>query len=189
MMQALTSGVDEAGRGALVGPVIAAAVILDEAVDIPGLADSKLLGARRREQLAMLIKARARAWAIGRADHLEIDILNILEATMLAMARALRGLKVAPRHVLVDGNRRPRARGEVTAIVGGDRRVACISAASILAKVARDAEMQELERRYPGYGFATHKGYATRQHLHALAELGACPLHRRSFAPVRRYAA
>ena len=180
---------DEAGRGALVGPVIAAAVILDEDADIAGLADSKVLAARRREQLAALIRTRALAWAIGRADHVEIDKLNILEATMLAMARAIEGLKVAPNRVLADGNRCPRARCEVTAVIGGDRHVACISAASILAKVTRDKEMQALERQYPGYGFAAHKGYATRRHLRALAELGACPLHRRSFAPVRRCAA
>ncbi|MCY4155391.1 MAG: ribonuclease HII [Gammaproteobacteria bacterium] len=182
----LIAGVDEAGRGPLAGPVIAAAVILDARRSIAGLADSKLLSAARRERLAAHIQAQARAWSIGRADPEEIDRLNILNASLLAMQRAIAGLTVAPAQVLVDGNRCPVTRYPVRAIVQGDKTEPCISAASILAKVCRDRELLALEQRYPGYGFARHKGYPTRQHLQALAELGPCPSHRRSFAPVRK---
>ena len=182
----LVAGVDEAGRGPLAGPVIAAAVILDERDRIPGLADSKTLSERRREQLADVIMEKALAWSIGRADHLEIDRLNILNASLLAMQRAIDGLSVTPGRVLVDGNRCPDTDYPATAIIQGDRTQACISAASILAKVNRDREMLEMDRHYPGYGFARHKGYPTRQHVRALSERGPCPIHRRSFAPVRR---
>ena len=182
----LVAGVDEAGRGPLAGPVIAAAVILDETGRITGLADSKTLSEQRRGQLEEIIREKAIACSIGRADHLEIDELNILNATMLAMRRAINALGVAPARVLVDGNRCPRSDYPVTAIIKGDRTEACISAASILAKVTRDKEMLEMDRQYPGYGFARHKGYPTRQHIRALAEWGPCPIHRRSFAPVKR---
>ena len=179
-----TAGVDEAGRGPLAGPVIAAAVILAEGNRIAGLADSKLLSERYRERLAAEIQDQAVACSIGRADHGEIDRLNILNASLLAMQRALAGLAVAPERVLVDGNRCPDCRYPVSAIVQGDQTEPCISAASILAKVCRDQEMLEMEQKYPGYGFARHKGYPTRQHLRALSELGPCPIHRRSFRPV-----
>ncbi len=182
----LTAGVDEAGRGALAGPVVAAAVILNERNSIAGLADSKLLSAARRERLAVQIQARARAWSIGRADPGEIDRLNILNASLLAMQRAIAGLTVAPAQVLVDGNHCPVTCYPVSAIVQGDKTESCISAASILAKVCRDRELLAMEQRYPGYGLARHKGYPTRQHLQALAELGPCPIHRHSFAPVQR---
>ena len=178
----LVAGVDEAGRGPLAGPVIAAAVILDEAERITGLADSKTLSEQRREQLAQVI----RDCSIGRADHLEIDRLNILNASLLAMQRAIYGLSIEPARVLVDGNRCPDIDYPVTAIIKGDRTEACISAASILAKVSRDREMREMDRKYPGYGFARHKGYPTREHVLALSENGPCPIHRRSFAPVQR---
>ena len=182
----LVAGVDEAGRGPLAGPVFAAAVILDETDRIEGLADSKKLSERRREQLAQLIRERALACSIGRADHLEIDRLNILNASLLAMQRAIGGLNVKPARVLVDGNRCPGTDYPVTAIIKGDQTEACISAASILAKVSRDREMLEMDRRYPGYGFARHKGYPTPQHVRALSEIGPCPIHRRSFMPVQR---
>lgn len=182
----LAAGVDEAGRGPLAGPVIAAAVILDQADMIAGLADSKTLPERRREQLAEQVRDRALAWSIGRADHNEIDRLNVLNASLLAMQRAILGLDVEPQQVLVDGNRCPAVRYPVTAVIHGDSTHTCISAASILAKVCRDREMKEMDRKYPGYGFARHKGYPTRQHILALSETGPCPIHRRSFAPVRR---
>lgn len=183
----LIAGVDEAGRGPLAGPVVAAAVILDPARPITGLADSKQLGAARREHLASLIKGAALAWCVAEADVAEIDTLNILQATLLAMRRAVDGLAPTPRRVLVDGNRLPeRLPCPAAAIVGGDRAVAAISAASILAKTHRDALLVECEARYPGYGFARHKGYGTREHLAALARLGPTPMHRRSFAPVQR---
>ncbi len=180
------AGVDEAGRGPLAGPVIAAAVILDQAQMIAGLADSKTLSARHRERLAALIREKALTWSIGRADHREIDRLNILNATLLAMQRAIGGLRIEPDRVLVDGNHCPDTCYPVSAVVKGDQTEACISAASILAKVSRDREMEELDRKYPGYGFARHKGYPTRQHIRALTEIGLCPIHRRSFAPVQR---
>lgn len=180
------AGVDEAGRGPLAGAVIAAAVILDPARPIAGLADSKTLSARRREVLAAAIRERALAWALGRADAAEIDAINILWASMRAMERAVAALALAPTLVQVDGNRCPPGLAVACeAIVKGDARVAAISAASILAKVARDAELVELDRRWPAYGFARHKGYPTAEHLAALARLGPCPEHRRSFAPVR----
>lgn len=180
-------GVDEAGRGPLAGPVVAAAVVLDERNPVAGLADSKALSERRREALADLIRARALAWAVGRAEVEEIDRVNVLQASLLAMRRALAGIARVPDKVLVDGNRLPDDLPcAAEAVVGGDASVACISAASILAKVARDREMIELDARFPGYGLAAHKGYGTRAHLAALAELGPSPIHRRSFAPVRR---
>ena len=181
----LTAGVDEAGRGPLAGPVVAAAVVLDPRFPIEGLRDSKQLSAARRERLAVLIRERAVAWSVGRADAGDIDRINILQATLLAMARAVGGLPTLPRHVLVDGLHCPRLPCSVEAVVGGDRLIASISAASILAKVTRDAEMVQLDRRYPQYGFRRHKGYPTVEHREALRLHGPCPFHRRSFAPVR----
>ena len=183
----LTAGVDEAGRGPLAGPVIAAAVILPLDRHIAGLKDSKKLTAAARARLAAEIKSQALSWGIGRADMREIDEINILQASLLAMSRAVAALSVAPQLILVDGNRCPAVTGQVTAIVRGDQTVPAISAASILAKVSRDLEMIEMDRLFPGYGFAQHKGYPTRQHLQALAELGLCAIHRRSFGPVQRY--
>lgn len=180
----LIAGVDEAGRGPLAGPVVAAAVILDHARPIPGLADSKTLGPARRERLAAEVRAQSLAWALGRADVAEIDRLNILQAALLAMRRAVVALSVAPEKVLVDGNRCPRLACPCEAIVKGDASVPVIGAASILAKVARDAELRELHDRYPQYDFARHKGYPTAAHLVALRRHGPCPEHRRSFAPV-----
>jgi ribonuclease HII len=182
------AGVDEAGRGPLAGPVVAAAVILDSQYPIEGLADSKVLSAAMRAELAGLIRLRARAWAIAWADAGEIDALNILAASMLAMKRAVERLAVMPDHVCVDGNQCPRlgSRYTVEAIVGGDATVPEISAASILAKTWRDAWMERIEARYPGYGFARHKGYPTAEHRAALGRLGPCPVHRRSFGPVAR---
>ncbi len=186
----LIAGVDEAGRGPLAGPVFAAAVILDPERPIAGLADSKKLSAASREMLAPVIRERCRAWGMGLADAEEIDALNILGATWLAMRRALLALAVPPGHVRVDGNRCPSgvALGfscTWQAEVGGDARVAEISAASILAKTARDAWMCRAAQVYPGYGFDRHKGYPTPSHVQALARLGPCRLHRRSFAPVK----
>ena len=178
------AGVDEAGRGPLAGPVVAAAVILDPARPIAGLADSKTLRAARRDALAVEIRAGALAWAVALADVAEIDALNILGATMLAMQRAVAALAVPPEEAWVDGNRRPALACAVRAIVKGDRDVPAISAASILAKTARDAMLVELDSRHPGYGFARHKGYPTPEHFAALARLGPCIAHRRSFAPV-----
>lgn len=182
----LTAGVDEAGRGPLAGPVVAAAVILARGVKIEGLADSKQLSPPARRRIAGLIKSQALAWAIGRVDNEEIDRLNILNASLLAMRRAVLALQERPCRVLVDGNHCPVLDCETRAVVRGDQIVPEISAASILAKVYRDDEMIALDRRFPGYGFARHKGYPTRQHLEALARLGACGIHRRSYAPVRR---
>lgn len=181
------AGVDEAGRGPLAGPVIAAAVILDTAHPIAGLADSKVLSASRRIVLAGLIRERAVAWAIGQAGVEEIDRLNILQASLLAMQRAVKALSVAPVLALVDGNQPPALECEVRTVVGGDATVAAISAASILAKVERDAIMLDLDSQFPDYGFRRHKGYPTPEHLAALAALGITHHHRRSFAPVRRY--
>ena len=179
------AGVDEAGRGPLAGPVIAAAVILDPDRPIHGLADSKKLSPARREQLAIDIRAKALAWAIGRAEVAEIDRINILQASLLAMQRAIAALSIAPERVLVDGNYCPAGLAcPCQAIVKGDATVAAISAASILAKVARDAELLQLHEIYPHYGFARHKGYPTAVHRAALRHYGPCPEHRRSFAPV-----
>ena len=185
--EALICGVDEVGRGPLAGPVVTAAVVLDPARPIAGLDDSKKLIERRRIELAKVIKDRALAWSLGRAEVAEIDHLNILQASLLAMQRAVCALSVTPELALVDGNRLPQqlpCRGE--AIVGGDATIACISAASILAKVARDQEMIELDRQYPGYGLGRHKGYPTKAHIAALERLGVTSIHRRSFGPVKR---
>lgn len=182
---ALVAGVDEAGRGPLAGPVVAAAVILDELKPIDGLADSKTLSPRRRERLADAIRASALACCIAEASVDEIDRLNILGATMLAMQRAVAGLRLTPRLVRVDGNRVPLLAVPVEAVVGGDASVAAIAAASILAKVHRDRLCDAMDAAYPGYGFAAHKGYPTAAHLAALRRLGACAAHRCSFAPVR----
>ena len=181
----LLAGVDEAGRGPLAGDVVAAAVILDPERPIDGLADSKVLTAERREDLYELIVAQALAWSVGRASVAEIDTMNILNASMLAMERAVEALAEAPEFILVDGNRCPGWRHRSASVVGGDGTVAAISAASIVAKVTRDREMCELDGRFPGYGFASHKGYGTPAHLEALRRLGACDIHRRSYAPVR----
>jgi ribonuclease HII len=181
----LICGVDEAGRGPLAGPVSAAAVILDEANPIEGLADSKKLSEKQRDRLAPIIKERALAWAVAYADVGEIDQLNILQATLLAMRRAVLALSIQPHQVLVDGLYCPQTGIPSQAIVKGDSKVAAISAASILAKTARDELMQRLHEQYPQYGFAVHKGYPTSAHLAALREYGASAVHRRSFRPVR----
>lgn len=180
----LIAGVDEVGRGPLAGPVVAAAVILDPTRPIAGLADSKKLSPARREQLSVEIRAKAWAWALGRAEVAEIDRLNILHASLLAMRRAVAALSIAPDQALVDGNRCPKLACPCEAIVKGDATVPVIGAASILAKVARDAELRQLHDRYPQYDFARHKGYPTAAHLDALRRHGPCPEHRRSFAPV-----
>ena len=181
----LLAGVDEVGRGPLAGDVVAAAVILDPAKKIDGLADSKKLSERQREALYTEICASATSWAVARASVAEIDSLNILQASLLAMRRAVEQLHVQPEHVLVDGNKLPRWPYSSAAIIQGDNKIKAISAASIIAKVTRDREMVQLDKDYPGYGFAGHKGYGTREHLAALQKLGATPIHRRSFAPVR----
>ncbi|XYQ57124.1 ribonuclease HII [Pectobacterium carotovorum] len=180
------AGVDEVGRGPLVGAVVTAAVILDPTRPIVGLADSKQLSEKRRLSLYDEIKEKALAWSLGRAEPEEIDQLNILHATMLAMQRAVAGLAIVPDFVLIDGNRCPALPMSAQAVVKGDSRVAEISAASIMAKVTRDREMVELDQRFPAYGFAQHKGYPTAFHLEKLAVLGATEFHRRSFAPVKR---
>ncbi len=181
----LVCGVDEAGRGPLAGPVFAACVILRGDDPIAGLADSKVLSHERRERLAVQIRGRAAAWAVASASVEEIDRINILRASLLAMRRAVEQLTMEPDEVLVDGLHCPDVRFPARAIVDGDALVAEISAASILAKTARDALMVEMHALYPDYGFARHKGYPTRQHLEALRRFGVCPIHRRSFAPVR----
>ncbi|MFP2770667.1 ribonuclease HII [Oceanisphaera sp. KMM 10153] len=180
----LVAGVDEVGRGPLVGDVVTAAVILDPNNPIPGLGDSKKLSEKKREQLAPLIRERALAWAIGRCSPAEIDELNILQATMLAMSRAVAALSLQPGFVFIDGNRCPSLPMPSQAVVKGDSRVAEIGAASILAKVARDQEMIALDAQHPQYGFARHKGYPTREHLSALTEHGVLAEYRRSFKPV-----
>lgn len=186
-MEKLIAGVDEAGRGPLAGPVFAAAVILHPEKTINGLTDSKLLSAKRREQLFIEIQTNALAWAIAKADVDEIDAINILQASLLAMQRAVLALTAIPQLILVDGNKCPQYLPcPAQAIVQGDKTVAAISAASILAKVARDNEMCLLDKQYPGYGFAVHKGYGTKAHLTALTKLGASPIHRRSFTPVNK---
>ncbi len=181
----LLAGVDEVGRGPLAGPVVAAAVILDDLQPVPGLRDSKLLSPQRRERLHDLIMARALCVSIAEATVEEIDRLNILHATMLAMQRAVERLRLTPHQVLVDGNRLPRLQVPAQAVVKGDATVAAISAASIIAKVHRDRLCATLHVQYPAYGFAGHKGYPTVEHLQALRDHGPCPQHRRSFAPVR----
>jgi ribonuclease HII len=181
----LICGVDEAGRGPLAGPVSAAAVILDEANPIPGLADSKKLSEKKRDLLAPLIRERALAWAVAYADVGEIDRLNILQATLLAMHRAVEALHIRPQQVLVDGLYCPQTGISSQAIVKGDSKVAAISAASILAKTARDELMLKLHDQYPHYGFADHKGYPTEAHLAALRTHGVSEVHRKSFRPVR----
>ena len=186
MSEGWQCGIDEVGRGPLAGPVVAAAVILDPARPIEGLADSKALSARRRDLLFEQICTHAVAWAVGRAEVAEIDQLNILQASLLAMQRAVAGLSPVPVSALVDGNRLPQLPCPGRAIVGGDATEPCISAASIVAKVLRDREMVAMDDRYPGYGLARHKGYPTAQHLAALRTLGVSPIHRRSFGPVRR---
>ncbi len=180
------AGVDEVGRGPLAGEVVAAAVMLDPQRPIEGLRDSKKLSASRREELAQLIRERALAWSIASASVAEIDELNILQASLLAMHRAVMALDPQPEYVLVDGNRLPHWSYASQPVVRGDDRVPAIAAASILAKVHRDGIMIALESQYPGYGFASHKGYPTPAHLQALQNLGVTPLHRRSFAPVKK---
>jgi ribonuclease HII len=183
---ALVAGVDEVGRGPLAGPVVAAAVILHPDRSIKGLADSKKLSEKRREQLSELIRQQAYSWCLGRAEVDEIDRINILQASLLAMKRAVEGLPEIPGLALVDGKHAPQLTCRVDTVIGGDALVESISAASIIAKVARDREMVELDNRYPGYGLARHKGYPTKQHLEGLQTLGVSPIHRRSFAPVKR---
>ena len=185
----LICGVDEAGRGPLAGPVSAAAVILDPARPIEGLADSKKLSEKQRDRLAPLIRARALAWAVAYAEVEEIDRLNILQATLLAMRRAVEALSIRPQQVLVDGLYCPQTGIPSQAIVKGDSKVAAISAASILAKTARDELMLQLHGRYPQYGFDAHKGYPTAAHLAALREHGVSVVHRKTFKPVRQFAA
>lgn len=182
----LIAGVDEAGRGPLAGPVVAAAVILDESTVIAGLGDSKTISETKRNYLAAEIKEKALAWAIAQVENEEIDELNILNASMLAMKKAVEALKIQPDHVQVDGNCCPPLNCSVEAIVKGDALVEVIGAASILAKVSRDALMVEMDEVYPGYGFAKHKGYPTKQHRAALLRLGVCEIHRRSYAPVQK---
>lgn len=184
-LDALIAGVDEAGRGPLAGSVFASAVILDPEKPIEGLADSKKLSPKRREALAVAIKSQALAWAVASADVAEIDTLNILQATMLAMQRAVQLLSLRPTLVLVDGNRAPQLPMAVQTIIKGDLTIAAISAASILAKTARDASVMQLHEIYPDYAFDQHKGYGTALHLERLRALGPCAAHRRSFAPVR----
>jgi ribonuclease HII len=181
----LVAGVDEAGRGPLAGPVVAAAVILNPRRRIKGLADSKLLNKQQREELYAQIVEKSLAWAVAQAEVAEIDSINILRASLLAMRRAILKLTISPNHVQVDGNICPDIPYPVTAHVDGDQFIAEISAASIIAKVTRDREMVDYDQEYPGYGFASHKGYATPEHLENLKRLGATPIHRRSFEPVR----
>ncbi|MBN6364526.1 MULTISPECIES: ribonuclease HII [Providencia] len=182
----LIAGVDEVGRGPLVGAVVTAAVILDPNNPITGLADSKKLTEKKREKLFDEIQEKALCWCIGRAEPEEIDNINILHATMLAMQRAVAGLSIVPEYVLIDGNRCPELPMPSQAVIKGDSLVQEISAASILAKVIRDREMVELDKAFPEYGFAKHKGYPTAYHLEKLAQYGATEFHRKSFAPVRR---
>ncbi|WP_371189025.1 ribonuclease HII [Thalassotalea maritima] len=182
----LIAGVDEVGRGPLVGAVVTAAVILDPANPIDGLTDSKKLSDKKRALLSDEIKQKALAYSFGRAEPEEIDQLNILQATMVAMQRAVAGLSITPQHVLVDGNRCPDFGIAASAVIKGDSKVAEISAASILAKVARDEEMLVLDKQYPDYGFAKHKGYPTKLHFEKLAELGVIDCYRKSFKPVAK---
>lgn len=182
----LIAGVDEVGRGPIAGPVVAAAVILDPDSPVHGLMDSKKLSPKKRESLALQIQDKALAWSLGRAEVEEIDEINILQASLLAMTRAVEGLAMAPQKALVDGNKCPAMYCDVEAIVGGDATVPAISAASIIAKVARDNEMLGWHDRYPDYGLDRHKGYPTAMHLQALRDNGASPIHRRSFGPVKK---
>lgn len=188
-LPAIIAGVDEARRGPLAGAVYAAAVILDPDRPVDGLADSKVLKAEQREALAVQIRAQALAWFVASASVQEIDSLNILRATMLAMQRAVAGLAMAPELAMVDGNQAPKLRCAVQTVIKGDALVPAISAASILAKTARDADLLRLHALYPQYGFDQHKGYGTPQHLSLLREHGPCPEHRRSFAPIKAYGA
>lgn len=182
----IVAGVDEVGRGPLVGAVVTAAVVLDSSKPIDGLADSKKISEKKRVDLCEEIKEKALSWCIGRAEPAEIDDLNILHATMLAMQRAIAGLKIKPELVLVDGTRTPDFNIAARAVIKGDGLVDEISAASIIAKVTRDAEMEQLDQVYPNFGFAQHKGYPTKLHFEKLAEYGATPQHRKSFAPVKK---
>lgn len=184
VMDYWVAGVDEVGRGPLAGAVVAAAVILDPQQPIEGLADSKKISEKRREQLSIEIKLKSLAWCIARAEVNEIDEINILQASLLAMTRAVAGLSIQPHKVLADGNKKPKVPCECEAIIKGDQTIPAISAASIIAKVARDQEMIALDEVYPGYGFAKHKGYPTREHVKALSKLGITAIHRRSFGPV-----
>lgn len=181
----LLAGCDEVGRGPLAGDVVAAAVILDPENPILGLDDSKKLTEKKRELLFDEIKLKAKSWCVARATVAEIDKINILQASLLAMHRAVQGLHIEPEYVLVDGNKLPQWKYTAEAVVKGDSRVAAISAASILAKVVRDREMIEMDKEYPGYGLADHKGYPTKVHMDALDKLGITPIHRTSYAPVR----
>ena len=183
--QSLIAGVDEVGRGPLAGPVIAAAVILDPNNPIEGLTDSKKLSEKKRNLLSDEIKQKALSWYIARSEASEIDEINILHASLLAMSRAVEGLKIQPHHCLIDGNKIPQLNCSAEAIVKGDLKEPAISAASIIAKVARDNEMCEMDTIYPGYGFAKHKGYPTKQHRQAIIDLGVTEIHRKSFAPVQ----
>ncbi|NOZ38428.1 MAG: ribonuclease HII [Gammaproteobacteria bacterium] len=185
-MNERVAGVDEVGRGPLAGPVVAAAVILDPTRPIAGLVDSKKISEKKRERLALEIREKALAWALGRAEVEEIDDINILQASLLAMKRAVEQLHPLPHRALIDGNRCPQLACPAEAIIKGDATVEVISAASIIAKVARDQEMVELDLCYPGYGLAQHKGYPTKMHIAALNELGVTHIHRRSFGPVKR---
>ncbi|HEB57073.1 MAG TPA: ribonuclease HII [Gammaproteobacteria bacterium] len=180
------AGVDEVGRGPLAGPVVAAAVILDPNRPIEGLVDSKKISEKKRQRLALEIREKALAWALGRAEVEEIDNINILQASLLAMKRAVTQLHLIPHRALIDGNRCPQLDCPAEAIIRGDATVEVISAASIIAKVARDQEMVELDMHYPGYGLARHKGYPTKMHIAALEALGVSDIHRRSFGPVKR---
>ena len=182
----LIAGVDEVGRGPLAGPVMACAVILDFTKPIVGLTDSKLLSEKRREILCEIIQNNCIAWAVGRAEVEEIDSINILQASLLAMQRAIESLKVKPDHIQVDGNFCPKVQFSIEAIIDGDNLIQAISAASIVAKVIRDREMVGYDKIYPQYGFAKHKGYGTKQHLLALKQFGVTIIHRKSFAPVNK---
>jgi len=185
MSQRLVAGVDEVGRGPLVGAVVAAAVILDPENWIEGLADSKKLSEKKRNLLDVEIREKALSWSLGRAESDEIDEINILQASLLAMKRAVEGLSITPDHLKIDGNKEIHMQISMETIIKGDSKVAAISAASIIAKVARDKEMLELDAQYPEYGFAGHKGYPTKAHKEALIKYGAIPQHRVSFKPVR----
>lgn len=186
MPQGRVAGVDEAGRGPLAGPVVAAAVILDDNNPVEGLRDSKRLTAARRDRLFDEIREKALAWSVASASVAEIDTINILQATLVAMQRAVDGLLPMAEFVFIDGNRCPALACPTQAVIKGDDRVAAISAASIIAKVTRDREMQSLDEQYPGYGLAQHKGYPSKAHLAALESLGITDIHRRSYAPVRK---